>query len=45
MRFMASAKGAPTDTSKDHEYTDWDQLYAFLDEFVADAKENPRKTA
>lgn len=34
MKFMAGAKGAPTDTSKDHEYTDWDKLYAFLDEFA-----------
>ena len=34
MKFMAGAKGAPTDTSKDHEFTDWDKLYAFLDDFT-----------
>ncbi len=34
MRFMASAKSAPTDTSRDHEYTDWDELTGFLDRFV-----------
>ena len=39
MKFMAGAKGAPTDTSKDHEYTDWAKLYAFLDEFTGSATE------
>ncbi len=34
MRFMAGAKGASTDTTQDHEYTDWDALNAFLDDFV-----------
>lgn len=45
MRLMASAKGAPTDVTQDHEYTDWDQLYAFLDTFVAAAAKEPRKSA
>ena len=44
MRFMASAKGAPTDISKDHEYTDWDQLYAFLDEFVGAVTQDAQAT-
>jgi menaquinone-dependent protoporphyrinogen oxidase len=34
MRFMANAKGAPTDATRDHEFTDWDALYAFVDKFV-----------
>jgi len=41
MRYMAGAKGAPTDTSKDHEFTDWVQLYGFADQFadVVEAKQ------
>ena len=45
MRWMAGAKGAPTDTSKDHEYTDWNRLHEFLDEFVADAGAKEFKTS
>jgi menaquinone-dependent protoporphyrinogen oxidase len=37
MRWMAGAKGAPTDTTKDYEYTDWEQLHAFLDDFAGSA--------
>lgn len=45
MRFMASTKGAPTDTSKNYEYTDWKQLEIFIDGFVQAADEQPRKSA
>ena len=45
MRLMASAKGAPTDTSADHEYTDWDQLFEFLDEFAAAAGNSHKDVA
>ena len=45
MRFMAGAKGAPTDVTHDHEYTDWDQLYAFIDEFTGEFGEDERNSA
>ncbi|MGI9493166.1 MAG: flavodoxin domain-containing protein [Geminicoccaceae bacterium] len=45
MRFMASAKGASTDTTKDHEYTDWEKLNGFLDQFAADTHAQPLKSA
>lgn len=35
MRRIARRKGGPTDTSRDHEYTDWAGLERFLDEFLA----------
>lgn len=34
MRFMATAKGAPTDATRDHEFTDWEALFRFVDTFV-----------
>ena len=35
MRMIAKHAGQTTDTSQDHEYTDWDDVEAFVDEFVA----------
>ena len=45
MRYMASSKGAPTDTSQNYEFTDWKQLEVFLDGFVQAAQEQPRQSA
>jgi menaquinone-dependent protoporphyrinogen oxidase len=36
MRFIAKRAGATTDTSRDHEYTDWKTLDRFADELAAD---------
>jgi menaquinone-dependent protoporphyrinogen oxidase len=36
MRFIAKRAGATTDTSRDHEYTDWQALDRFADELAAD---------
>lgn len=33
MKYIASRKGGPTDTSRDHELTDWADLTRFLDTF------------
>lgn len=38
MRMIARQTGKSTDTSKDHEYTNWDDVEAFVDEFLAAAK-------
>lgn len=35
MRRIASKEGGDTDVSRDHEYTDWDDLTRFVGEFVA----------
>lgn len=35
MRLIAKKEGRDTDTSKDYEYTDWEALRRFCDEFVA----------
>lgn len=35
LRRIAEAKGAPTDTSQDHELTDWEALGRFADRFGA----------
>jgi menaquinone-dependent protoporphyrinogen oxidase len=35
MRFIARQVGGTTDTSRDHEYTDWQALDRFADELVA----------
>ena len=35
LKMIASAKGASTDTSKDHEFTDWRDLEIFVDAFLA----------
>lgn len=34
LKMIASAKGAPIDTSEDHEFTDWKDLEAFADTFL-----------
>ena len=34
LKMIASAKGAPIDTSRDHEFTDWKDLEAFTDAFL-----------
>ncbi|MFZ2651901.1 MAG: flavodoxin domain-containing protein [Burkholderiaceae bacterium] len=38
MRMIARQRGQSTDTSKDHEYTDWDGIEVFIDEFLAAAR-------
>lgn len=35
MKLIAKQQGGDTDTSHDHEYTDWDDLTRFVDEFLA----------
>jgi menaquinone-dependent protoporphyrinogen oxidase len=42
MRFIAKQAGATTDTSRDHEYTDWQALDRFADELAADV-EGPKQ--
>lgn len=37
MKLLARQQDGDTDTSHDHEYTDWDDLTRFVDEFVAAA--------
>ncbi len=41
LKMIVSAKGASTDTSKDHEFTDWRDLEAFVDAFLERASEHP----
>jgi menaquinone-dependent protoporphyrinogen oxidase len=36
MKYIAHRKGAPTDTSRDHELTDWMDLARFVDTFLAE---------
>jgi menaquinone-dependent protoporphyrinogen oxidase len=38
MRMIAKQRGGDTDTSKDTEYTNWDDVEAFVDEFLAAAR-------
>jgi menaquinone-dependent protoporphyrinogen oxidase len=38
IRRMAELENAPTDVSRDHEFTDWPALSAFVEEFLASAK-------
>jgi menaquinone-dependent protoporphyrinogen oxidase len=35
MRAIARREGGSTDTTRDHEYTDWDAVTRFADEVVA----------
>jgi menaquinone-dependent protoporphyrinogen oxidase len=35
MKRISAAAGGPTDTSKDHEMTDWSEVAAFVDAFAA----------
>lgn len=37
MKRMAKSQGLPLDTSRDHEYTDWESLEAFAKQFAASA--------
>ena len=34
MKWMSQAQGYPTDTSRDHEFTDWDQVTEFANAFM-----------
>lgn len=34
MRMIAKKEGRPTDTTQDYEYTDWDEVRAFLDKVL-----------
>jgi len=45
MRRIAKEAGGDTDTSRDHEYTDWDDLSRFVDEFAAAANLDNRRAA
>ena len=38
MRLIARQQGHSVDTSQDHEYTDWDDVEAFVDEFLEAAR-------
>lgn len=38
MRVIAKLAGATTDTSRDHEYTDWQALDRFADELASDVE-------
>ena len=42
MKYIAYRKGAPTDTSRDYELTDWDDLTSFADSFVK-SRADPRQ--
>lgn len=37
LKRIAAKEGGPTDTSRDYEFTDWDALDGFIDNFVAQA--------
>jgi len=36
MKYIAYRKGAPTDTSRDYELTDWDELARFAETFISE---------
>ena len=38
MKLIARYQGGSPDTFRDHEYTDWDALACFIENFLADAK-------
>ncbi len=40
LKMIASTKGVSTDTSQDHEFTDWKDLEAFVDAFLAQVAEH-----
>lgn len=44
MKYIAHRKGAPTDTSRDHELTDWADLARFVANFSEDAERAPAVT-
>src|SRR5690348_9633645 len=41
MKYIAHRKGAPTDTSEDHELTDWADLAQFVDHFSQETESVP----
>lgn len=41
MKYIAHRKGAPTDTTQDHELTDWADLARFVDEFANETERKP----
>ncbi len=41
LKMIAGAKGTSTDTSKDHEFTDWRDLEAFVDAFLRQVSDHP----
>jgi menaquinone-dependent protoporphyrinogen oxidase len=41
MKYIAYRKGGPTDTSRDYELTDWDDLTRFVDSLVKDSASKP----
>ena len=41
MKYIAHRKGAPTDTSQDHELTDWADLTQFVDNFLRERQSAP----
>jgi menaquinone-dependent protoporphyrinogen oxidase len=43
MKLIARQHDAPTDTSSDHEFTDWDDFDAFVEAFVKSADEAPKR--
>jgi menaquinone-dependent protoporphyrinogen oxidase len=40
MRWIAKRSGGETDTSRDYEYTDWNRLDQFVNQFAADVRAN-----
>lgn len=38
MKWIVSRKGGDTDTSRDYEYTDWDQVTEFTQQFLYDVE-------
>jgi menaquinone-dependent protoporphyrinogen oxidase len=45
MRMIAKQAGGSTDTSRDTEYTDWDDVGRFVDEYLAATQIDERKAA
>jgi menaquinone-dependent protoporphyrinogen oxidase len=45
MKYIAYRKGAPTDTSRDYELTDWDELGRFVDTFISDAASGAKRNS
>ncbi len=42
MKFIAKSAGAPTDTSRDHDFTDWKALARFTEAFASGERSRPR---
>jgi menaquinone-dependent protoporphyrinogen oxidase len=41
MRLIVARAGGPTDTARDYEYTDWEELIQFVDGFLEAATPRP----